>query len=76
MLFYSKIGAENGQFDIADVADAINNKLIFRHPHVFGNVQAETPEQVAQNWEQIKLKEKDGNRSVLAGVPAAPALAG
>lgn len=75
VLFYSKIGAENGQFDIADVADAINNKLIFRHPHVFGNVQAETPEQVAQNWEQIKLKEKDGNRSVLAGVPAAlPAL--
>ncbi len=71
VLFYSKIGAENGQFDIADVADAINNKLIFRHPHVFGNVQAETPEQVAQNWEQIKLKEKDGNRSVLAGVPAA-----
>ncbi len=58
VLFYSKIGAENGQFDIADVADAINNKLIFRHPHVFGNVQAETPEQVAQNWEQIKLKEK------------------
>ncbi len=71
VLFYSKIGAENGQFDIADVADAINNKLIFRHPHVFGNVQAETPEQVAQNWEQIKLKEKDGNRSVLARVPAA-----
>ena len=71
VLFYSKIGAENGQFDIADVADAINNKLIFRHPHVFGNVQAETPEQVAHNWEQIKLKEKDGNRSVLAGVPAA-----
>lgn len=75
VLFYSKIGSENGQFDIADVADAINNKLIFRHPHVFGDVQADTPEQVAQNWEQIKLKEKDGNKSVLAGVPAAlPAL--
>ena len=75
VLFYSKIGSEKGQFDIADVADAINNKLIFRHPHVFGNVHADTPEQVAQNWEQIKLKEKGGNKSVLAGVPAAlPAL--
>ena len=75
VLFYSKIGSENGQFDIADVADAINNKLIFRHPHVFGDVHADTPEQVAQNWEQIKLKEKGGNKSVLAGVPAAlPAL--
>lgn len=75
VLFYSKIGSEKGQFDIADVADAINNKLIFRHPHVFGDVHADTPEEVAQNWEQIKLKEKDGNKSVLAGVPAAlPAL--
>ncbi len=75
VLFYSKIGSESGSFDIGDVADAINNKLIFRHPHVFGNVDADTPEQVAQNWEQIKLKEKGGNKSVLAGVPAAlPAL--
>ncbi len=75
VLFYSKIGSEKGQFDIADVADALNYKLIFRHPHVFGSVHADTPEEVTQNWEQIKLKEKDGNRSVLAGVPAAlPAL--
>ncbi len=75
VLFYSKIGSEKGQFDIADVADALNDKLIFRHPHVFGSVHADTPEEVTQNWEQIKLKEKDGNRSVLAGVPAAlPAL--
>ena len=75
ILFYSVIGSEKGQFDIADVADALNDKLIFRHPHVFGNVNADTAHQVELNWEQIKLKEKGGNRSVLAGVPAAlPAL--
>ena len=75
VLFYSKIGSESGDFDIADVADAINNKLIFRHPHVFGEVHADTAEEVVQNWEQIKLKEKDGNKTVLGGVPAAlPAL--
>ena len=75
VLFYSKIGSEKGQFDIADVADALNDKLIFRHPHVFGTVHVDNAEEVTQNWEQLKLKEKDGNRSVLAGVPAAlPAL--
>ena len=75
VLFYSKIADEQGRFDIADVADALNAKLIYRHPHVFGTVQADTSEQVVQNWEQLKLKEKGGNRSVLAGVPRAlPAL--
>lgn len=75
IFFYSKIGDEKGLFDIADVADALNEKLIFRHPHVFGNVHADTAHEVEQNWEQIKLKEKGGNRSVLAGVPRAlPAL--
>lgn len=75
VLFYSKIGDEKGEFDIADVADSINQKLIFRHPHVFGEVKADTADQVAQNWEDIKLKERGGNRTVLAGVPAAlPAL--
>ncbi len=75
VLFYSKIGEEKEAFDIVDVADALNNKLIFRHPHVFGEVHVDNAEQVTQNWEQLKLKEKDGNRSVLAGVPAAlPAL--
>ena len=75
VLFYSLIGSENGEFDIADVADALNTKLIYRHPHVFGNVHADTAHQVEMNWEQIKLKEKGGNRSVLAGVPGAlPAL--
>lgn len=75
IFFYSKIGDEKGLFDIADVADALNEKLIFRHPHVFGNVHADTAHEVEQNWEQIKLKEQGGNRSVLAGVPRAlPAL--
>lgn len=75
ILFYSKIADEKGQFDIADVADALNEKLIFRHPHVFGTVKADDADQVAQNWEDIKLKERGGNRTVLAGVPAAlPAL--
>lgn len=75
ILFYSKIADEKGQFDIADVADALNAKLIFRHPHVFGQTKAETAGEVAQNWEEIKLKERGGNRTVLGGVPAAlPAL--
>lgn len=73
--FYSKIASEQDRFDIKDVCDALTDKLIFRHPHIYGNVSAETPDQVAQNWEQIKLKEKGGNKTVLAGVPAAlPAL--
>jgi XTP/dITP diphosphohydrolase len=75
ILFYAKIGDEKGQFDIVDVADALNNKLIFRHPHVFGEVKVNDAHDVEQNWEQIKLKEKGGNKTVLAGVPAAlPAL--
>lgn len=75
VLFYAKIGEENGEFDIADVADALNSKLIFRHPHVFGDVHADTAHDVELNWEQIKLREKDGNKSVLSGVPASlPAL--
>lgn len=75
VLFYSKIADEKGQFDIADVCDALNSKLIFRHPHVFGDVQAETAGQVEKNWEDIKLRERGGNRTVLAGVPSAlPAL--
>lgn len=75
ILFYSKIGEEKGEFDIADVADALNKKLIFRHPHVFGEVKADTAHDVELNWEQIKLKEKDGNKTVLSGVPGAlPAM--
>lgn len=75
ILFYSKIGEEKGEFDIADVADALNSKLIFRHPHVFGSTEVNDANDVAQNWEQIKLKEKGGNKTVLAGVPMAlPAM--
>lgn len=75
VLFYARIGEEKGAFDIVTVADSLAQKLIFRHPHVYGQVQADDAHQVEQNWEQIKLKEKDGNRSVLAGVPRAlPAL--
>lgn len=75
ILFYAKIGEEKEAFDIVDVADALNNKLIFRHPHVFGDINVKDSHEVEQNWEQIKLKEKDGNKSVLAGVPKAlPAM--
>ncbi len=70
VLFYAKIGDEKGQFDIADVADALNKKLIFRHPHIFGDVKVNNSHDVEQNWEQIKLKEKGGNKTVLSGVPA------
>lgn len=73
--FYAKIGSETGDYDIKDVCDKLCDKLIFRHPHVFGEAKAETAGQVSQNWEQLKLKEKDGNESVLSGVPSAlPAL--
>ncbi|MBP9689208.1 MAG: nucleoside triphosphate pyrophosphohydrolase [Bacteroidia bacterium] len=66
LVFYAKIGSENNQFDIADVCNSLCDKLIFRHPHIYGDVKAETAEQVKENWEQLKLKE--GNKSVLSGV--------
>lgn len=69
--FYAKIGSESDSFDIKDVCDKLCDKLIFRHPHVFGEVKAETAGEVSENWEQLKLKEKGGNKTVLAGVPAA-----
>lgn len=75
VLFYAKIGEEKDEFDIAEVADRLNKKLIFRHPHVFGSVHVEGAHDVELNWEQIKLKEKDGNKTVLSGVPASlPAM--
>lgn len=67
--FYSKIADEKGEFDIADVCNTLADKLIFRHPHIYGNVTADSPEEVSKNWEQIKLKEKGGNKTVLSGVP-------
>ena len=75
ILFYAKIGSEKKAFDIADVADALNEKLIYRHPHIFGDVSVKDSHDVETNWEALKLKEKGGNRTVLAGVPEAlPAL--
>ena len=70
ILFYALIAEEQGRFDIVDVADALNQKLIFRHPHVFGEVKVDGTEQVLQNWEALKLKEKGGNKTVLSGVPS------
>lgn len=66
IIFYAKIASETNHFDIADVLNTLCEKLIVRHPHIYGNVIAETEEQVKENWEQIKLKE--GNKSVLSGV--------
>ena len=75
VVFYSKIGEEQGLYDVAEVCNALCDKLIFRHPHVFGDVSVDGSRQVEQNWEQIKLKEKGGNKTVLAGVPSGlPAL--
>lgn len=71
IVFYAKIGSETGDFDIKDVCDKLCDKLIFRHPHVFGSANVDGQEQVLQNWEQLKLKEKGGNKRVLAGVPDA-----
>ena len=69
VVFYAKIGSETGDFDIADVCNMLCDKLVYRHPHVYGDVQADTAGQVVQNWEQLKRKEKDGNKTVLSGVP-------
>ena len=75
VVFYAKIGSEKGAFDIADVCNKIADKLIFRHPHVYGEQAVENAEDVSKLWEQVKLKEKDGNKTVLAGIPQAlPAL--
>lgn len=70
IVFYAKIGDEKGEFDIKDVCDSLCDKLIFRHPHVFGTAEADTAGKVEQNWEQLKLKEKGGNKTVLGGVSA------
>ena len=69
VVFYAKIGSEEGQFDIADVCNKLCDKLIFRHPHVYGEAEAQSAGEVSQLWEQVKQKEKDGNKTVLSGVP-------
>jgi len=67
IIFYAKIGSEQKAFDIKDVLDGISEKLIYRHPHIYGDVNATTSDEVAENWEKLKLKE--GKKSVLSGVP-------
>ena len=71
IVFYSRIGEEKGNFDVADVCNKLCDKMIFRHPHVYGEAVAKSAEEVLDNWEQIKQKEKDGNKTVLGGVPRA-----
>ncbi len=67
LVFYAKIGSETNDFNITDVINALCEKMIFRHPHIYGNVQVDNAEQVTQNWE--KLKQKEGNKGTLSGVP-------
>lgn len=69
IVFYSKIAEENGQFDIVEVIDKLCSKLIYRHPHVYSTTEVENAGQVVQNWEALKTKEKDGNKTILSGVP-------
>jgi len=69
VVFYAKMGSETGDFDIADVCNRISDKLIFRHPHVYGEAAAANAEEVSKLWEQVKLKEKGGNKTVLGGIP-------
>ena len=69
VVFYAKMGSETGDFDIADVCNRICDKLIFRHPHVYGEAAAQNAEEVSKLWEQVKLKEKGGNKTVLGGIP-------
>lgn len=75
VVFYAKIGSETGDFDIADVCNRLCKKLIFRHPHVYGDEAARNAEEVSHLWEQVKLREKGGNKTVLSGIPdSLPAL--
>jgi len=68
VVFYAKIGSETGDFDMADVCNKLSDKLVFRHPHVYGEVKTQNAEEVSQLWEQVKLKEKGGNKTVLSGI--------
>lgn len=75
IVFYARIGEEKQSFDIADVCNTLCDKLIYRHPHIYGSVGERSEEQVLEAWEQLKLKEKNGNKTILGGVPASlPAL--
>jgi MazG family protein len=75
LVFYAKIGSEKGAFTMADVLEGINTKLTYRHPHVFGDVKVTGASQVEENWEQLKIKEDNGYKPVLSGVPSSlPAI--
>jgi XTP/dITP diphosphohydrolase len=75
IVFYAKIGSEKGAFTMADVLRGINEKLVYRHPHVFGNVKVSGASEVEENWEHLKIKENYGYKPVLSGVPSSvPAL--
>ena len=69
VVFYSKMGDEAGAFNYADVANGVCDKLIYRHPHVYGDIHADTPEEVKQNWELLKLRKKQRKSGALGGVP-------
>ncbi len=75
LVFYAKIGSEQGTFTMDDVLEGINNKLVYRHPHVFGDVKVSGARQVEDNWEKLKMKENNGYKPVLSGVPSSlPAI--
>lgn len=75
LVFYARIGSERGSFSILDVLTGINEKLIYRHPHVFGDVKVSGASEVEENWEQLKTKEDNGYKPVLSGVPSSlPAM--
>ncbi len=75
IVFYAKIGSEKGKFDIGDVLNGINRKLVYRHPHVFGEVEVADASEVEENWEQLKIRENSSYKPVLSGVPnSLPAL--
>ncbi len=75
IVFYARIGSEKNKFSMEDVLKGINDKLVYRHPHVFGNVQVSGPSEVEENWEQLKMKESDEYKPVLSGVPSSlPAI--
>jgi MazG family protein len=75
IVFYSKIGSEMGKFSMTDVLKGINEKLVYRHPHVFGDVKVSGASEVEENWEQLKIKENNGYKPVLSGVPSSlPAI--
>ena len=75
VVFYSKLGEEQGAFDFGDVANSLCDKLIYRHPHVYGDIHANTPDEVKENWEALKLRKKNRKSGTLGGVPRSlPAL--